>query len=295
MRSEFDSLPTPDYGRDSGWLSLPARPDSPVDLFYLHPTVAAGPAWFGDPSDETMDAAATRVASADVRAFPGLVWAPRYRQASGRAFREIAGDGARAYDESLGDVERAFDVFADRTGDRPFVLAGHSQGARHVLSLLAGRIAGTPTADRLVAAYAVGVGVAVRGFAERFPGLALTGAAGRPGCVISWNTFLDGADSSALLGRTAGPIACVNPLTFDPDESDAGPERHLRGTADTDAPRVGARVRAGVLHVTPVVEGSLADAALPGGALHPVDITLFHENIRADAEQRVSAHRDGRR
>jgi pimeloyl-ACP methyl ester carboxylesterase len=282
MLAEFDSLAAPDYAEADGWLPLEPREAGPNDLFYLHPTVDTGPGWFGDPFDHATDAAAEAVAESQASAFPGRVWAPRYRHASSRAFRALGGEGDAAYALGYRDVERAFAAFIRSTGDRPFILAGHSQGARHVLSLLAERIAGTPVAERLVAAYAIGVGVARDGFGERFPGLTLLGPPGQSGCVLSWNSYLEGADPAALLARTPGPIACVNPLSFDE-----------RAPIATGA-RVTARSDGGVLFVEPHAPGALDGASLPGGNLHPVDIELFRDSIRADATLRVESHRGGR-
>ncbi len=44
----------------------------------------------------------------------------------------------------------------ERNGDRPFILAGHSQGTFHAARLLGERIAGTPLAEKMVAACLVG-------------------------------------------------------------------------------------------------------------------------------------------
>ena len=58
------------------------------------------------------------------------------------------------------DVEAAFDYFLEQIGpDQPFIIAGHSQGSLHLQTLLFERINGTPTADRIVAAYLIGWGV----------------------------------------------------------------------------------------------------------------------------------------
>src|SRR3546814_15517433 len=57
---------------------------------------------------------------------------PRYRQASSRAFAERLGDGAKAYALAYGDVLRAFRSYvAHDNHGRPFIIAGHSQGALH--------------------------------------------------------------------------------------------------------------------------------------------------------------------
>jgi pimeloyl-ACP methyl ester carboxylesterase len=282
IEREFARIAAPNYADASGWLIVDwdARAEArSVDVFYVHPTAWVGPGWFADPLDAEVDVAVGAIASTHLPAFPGRVWAPRYRHATSRAFREIGQHGDHAYAAAYRDIERAFVSFTARTGDRPFILAGHSQGARHALALLADHVAGTPLAARLIAAYVPGVGLALETFAARFPGLKLFGRPGSVGCVLSWNTFLDGADPSALLSRTAGPLACVNPLTFDSDR----PEQ------------AGVRSSGGVLFVTPNGAATLGTAVLPdenarGGNLHTLDIPLFRESIRADALQRIAAH-----
>jgi pimeloyl-ACP methyl ester carboxylesterase len=282
IEREFASIAAPDYSDASGWLIVDwdARAEArSVDVFYVHPTAWAGPGWFADPLIAEVDVAVDAIAATHLGAFPGRVWAPRYRHATSRAFREIGDLGDHAYAAAYRDVERAFLAFIARTGDRPFILAGHSQGARHVLSLLADHVAGTPLLARLVVAYAPGVGLDRHTFASRFAGLELTGRPGSVGCVLSWNTFLDGADPSTLLSRSAGPIGCVNPLTFDAERPEVA----------------GVRSSGGVLFVSPEVVGSLDSSLLPsgnahGGNLHVLDIPLFRENIRADALVRIAAH-----
>src|SRR3546814_14637668 len=88
----------------------------------------------------------------------GEVWAPRYRQATLGAFlatdRVTAG---KAIDAAYRDVEQAFDAFIEaQPKNRPIILAGHSQGALHLTTLLKNKIAGTPLAKRIAAAYVIG-------------------------------------------------------------------------------------------------------------------------------------------
>src|SRR6185369_17329705 len=70
----------------------------------------------------------------------GKVWAPRYRQAAYGAFLLKSDDAKKALDFAYGDVARAFDRFVSEAGDRPIILAGHSQGALHLERLLREKI-----------------------------------------------------------------------------------------------------------------------------------------------------------
>ena len=57
-------------------------------------------------------------------------------------------DAQKALDLAYGDVAAAFDQFVKEAGDRPIILAGHSQGALHLERLLREKIAGKPIAKR---------------------------------------------------------------------------------------------------------------------------------------------------
>ena len=123
------------------------------------------------------------------------------------------------------------------------------------------------------------MGLAVDTFAARFPGLTLNGRPGTVGSVLSWNTYLDGADPTTLLSRSVGPIACVNPLSFDDDRREVA----------------GVRVSGGALFVAPDVAESLdttgrQSESVRRGNLHASDIPLFQETVRADALRRITAH-----
>jgi hypothetical protein len=86
----------------------------------------------------------------------GEIWAPKYRQATFGAFLTGEADAGKALDFAYRDVAAAFDEFVKESGDRPIILAGHSQGALHLERLLREKVAGKPIAKRIVAAYVVG-------------------------------------------------------------------------------------------------------------------------------------------
>src|SRR3546814_7100587 len=115
---------------------------------------------------------------------------PRYRQASSRAFAERLGDGAKAYALAYGDVLRAFRSYvAHDNHGRPFIIAGHSQGALHGLRLIREEIAGTPLAARLVIAYLPGLGIPMSALHADIGACAVPG---QTRSVASWNRFAAG-------------------------------------------------------------------------------------------------------
>ena len=75
-------------------------------------------------------------------------------------------------------------------GDRPIILAGHSQGALHLERLLREKVAGKPIAKRIVAAYVVGWPISTTADLPAL-GLPACTAPDQAGCILSWMTFGD--------------------------------------------------------------------------------------------------------
>ncbi|HEX8622321.1 MAG TPA: DUF3089 domain-containing protein [Allosphingosinicella sp.] len=236
------------YESDSTWLCLPGRADAcggplattalnangygstgqalpnkdaAVDCFYVYPTISRDPGLNSDiePGLEENATAAVQIArfGSVCRTF-----APIYRQVTLAALpRAFAGEDLREnFDMAYQDVGHAWREFlAHRNQDRPFVLIGHSQGAIHLLRLLAEEIEGRPEAKRMLSAILLGwpvevpEGKRVGGSLKSTP---LCSRVGETGCVITYMTFRASAPPSAdaFLGRAAraGMTAgCTNP------------------------------------------------------------------------------------
>jgi hypothetical protein len=191
-------------------------------------------------------------------------------------------------------------------GDRPIILAGHSQGALQLERLLRERIAGKPLARRIVAAYVVGWPIDT---GSDLPALGLPActAADQAGCILSWMTFGDPANPELILDqwtktkglnggeRKRDGILCVNPI--DGAENGAAPPKDNPGTlvpsadlrsATLEPGKVGAHCDKGLL----IIDGQvppLGPFVLPGNNYHVYDYALFWGAIREDAERRLAA------
>jgi hypothetical protein len=318
----------PDYTKDSSWVARPELPDDPAlwlpegisrstvgdaAVFFIHPTTyLANDRWNapliagGDTSFRT-----NLFVQSEASAFNGVgqVWAPHYRQAAFGAFLLKSEDAQKALDFAYQDVSAAFDQFLKHAGKRPIILAGHSQGALHLMRLLRERIAGTPLAKRLIAAYVVGWPIDV---GSDLPAIGLPACAtpSDTACVLSWMSFGEPANPSLILdqwkhtkGVTGGErkpddILCVNPITgtqngLAPPGANPGtlvPSADFK-SASLAAGQVGARCDKGLL----IVDGQippLGPYVLPGNNYHVYDYALFWEAIRQDAERRLNAWHD---
>uniref|UniRef100_UPI0035C95A68 DUF3089 domain-containing protein n=1 Tax=uncultured Sphingomonas sp. TaxID=158754 RepID=UPI0035C95A68 len=305
------------------WLARPDVPGNPAlwvppgyrpgvapraAVFFIHPTSFLERSRWNAPLDnrEANDRAALFLRG-QASAFNaiGAVWAPRYRQATFGAFLTTQADARRALNLAYGDVAAAFDAFVAQAGDRPIILAGHSQGALHLLRLLREKVAGTPLAKRVVAAYVVGWPVS-RSVDLPALGLPECRTADQAGCLLSWQSFAEPADPALVLDaydassgvdrkpRRGTPMVCTNPLTGTPDAAapaDANlgtllPAADL-ATATIEAKRVPARCDArGLLLIG--APPALGGYVLPGNNYHVYDYSLFWANVRADAARRLA-------
>lgn len=308
----FDDSPhpsPPDYAQAQNWMFRETAGDGrAADIFYIQPTTYRAQEWNQDLANQAANRwTDVSVGDRQVSAFADCCrrFVPRYRQASSRAFTAMQGDGPKAYALAYSDVVRAFRAYiAHDNGNRPFILAGHSQGALHGLRLIREEIAGTPLARRLVVAYLPGIGMPI-GALPADVGACTTPRQTR--CIASWNSFDGDADTSGYVARatqdyvglTGGrALFCVNPLTFDTRRPDAGfrsGKGALPGPA-VDGARpaivrhhVSARCDGNVLRVTTKL--GLSVERLPGGNLHMNDIAFFWGDIRANSAVRVKAWR----
>lgn len=235
------------------------------------------------------------------------LWAPKYRQAAAGAFLTNRPEAQQAIDAAYADVAQAFDYFLDSVDeDKPIVLAGHSQGAAHILRLLQDRVAGTPLEARIAAVYAPGWPVSVEHDLPSLPFPACA-SADQGQCLLAWSAFSDDGDADMIMRRYeatvgydgeprgTGPILCVNPLTGSAN-GDAPASANL-GTLVPDetlskgelvAGAIPARCGAnGLLYIGDPPE--LGEGVLPGGNYHVYDIPLFWKNLQEDVIARVKA------
>jgi Protein of unknown function (DUF3089) len=237
------------YSADSAWLCLPGRndvcstplpttalnsngygstgrssvaTDAPVDCFYIYPTVSRDRGLNSDMragGDERI-AAETQFARFASVCRP---FAPIYRQMTVASIAAYATgtDVSQAGLIAYRDVRDAFRQYLrSRSGGRPFVLIGHSQGSLMLQQLIAEEIETDPALrKRMLLAILPGYnllvprGRLVGGTLQRTP---LCSRRGETGCVLSWVSFRERnvPPAGAIFGFADKPgmtVACTNP------------------------------------------------------------------------------------
>lgn len=325
-----DTIPAaPDYTQWSGWAVGDPAKQTPADLrpqgvdypkaqniaiFYVHPTSYwSNDNWNGPVDDPAhLKRLNELYLSGQASAFApyGALYAPFYRQAALGAFLARDDDMLRALQVAYGDVARAFESFLARIGpDTPFVLAGHSQGTLHLLTLLHTQVQPRGLTDRMIAAYLIGWPISVD--ADLPATIPPCDTALQTRCAISWQSFGPDGDASDIetvyaaspsfsgQDKAGTAMLCVNPLTFERTSTPAPAALNIGGVAAAGgantlaAPQaglVGARCDgAGILYLDRKPGGTFDNLVLPGENYHPQDLQLFYRNLQQNVEQRIQA------
>ncbi len=321
--------PAPDYRLKESWaarpghdpysdrapVGVPLQERLPVDVFFIHPTSYLGHAYWNAAID---DPAATTslprilVSQASPFGATARLFAPRYRQAAFGAFIANNADTQKAVATAYADIETAFDRYMkDDNNGRPFIIAGHSQGALLGSMLLKNRIDGTDLAKRLIAAYLPGWPLSRSHDVGALQDIAACATKTDTACLISWQTFGEGGNpdyletayrqQKGLDGQTKQTSAklCHNPVSWIPDGA-SNRALHLGAVPPVLSPEASlppALPKAfsaycgsdGFLYISPAPDMYFSRLLLPGSNYHAYDIHLFSMDIRANVRDRASA------
>lgn len=246
-----DVEPTkPDYSDFKNWAARPendaqqfyvpdesfqvTKKDNDVDVFYIHPTGFYEKKWNSDMDRGKSAFERTEIMLANqASAFNEScnIYAPEYRQATYFSFFDKNQNGKQALDLAYTDVESAFDYFIQNDNrDRPFIIAGHSQGALHAQRLIINRIQGTSLQERFICAYAIGYMIPDNLYDNLFPSIKRSENYNDTNCIVCWSTVVEGFKRSrektpfwTPSGWTSEPmiqkIVSTNPFSWTNDSN----------------------------------------------------------------------------
>lgn len=282
-----DSIPLPLRGEPG---------DSSVDVFFLHPTTFTKARDKRQPNaaiDDDYINAKTDYSSilyqASVFNQHCRVFAPRYRQAHIWNFlKKDKEAAANAFDLAYEDIKESFQFYLQTwNGDRPIILASHSQGSMLAERLLKEFFEGKPLQKKLVTAYVLGWAVPK----EYFSSLKMCEDSLQTGCLCSWRTLRRNFVPS-YLKKEKGNSYVTNPLTWTTGTEYASRKMNkgsvltkfntvFRNTTD-------AQISNGLLYVK--------HPKFPWSFLyftrnyHIGDINLYYMNLRENIRQRIVAY-----
>ncbi len=304
-----------------------------ADVFFIHGTAYFGDQWVSEAHDANAKTIVDGPLMAmDATAFNGCcrVFAPRYRMPQFASIDRTSGDGRNAIELAFTDIVRAWDSYImEDNGGRPVIIVGHDVGAVLAQRLIDLRITPmTRVSERMVAAYLIGGGIALKRFNASFNMLHPCESVEDRFCIVAWETFVEGTDPDdhpnakeawaerawTFLNEEAR--LCTNPITFKKDgaatatdnlgalplglDISLGLNRMMGAIPTADANKfktlpelkkgyTGATCKDGFLMVPKPKDDVFAYGWRGNGNLHLSDITLFWASIRQHAIEQIDA------
>ena len=303
-----------DYSQRTKWYKQP-KITKEFDTFYIYSTM-----YFGinesDPDYATLDNA-EMLAGIDIEhAIKSSVFEestnlfiPFYRQSSMRYATEVfQKDGS--IDAALagmpyGDITAALDYyFKNFNNGRPFIIAGHSQGAAILRLVLKKYFKEHPDYyKRMVAAYAIGYSITKEDL-EANPHMKFATGETDTGVIISWhaegpkNVEANAPIPNVIIAKNG---IAINPLNWKLDETYAPASENLGSivgdekTGKTEICDIGGDAQVCLARGTVVtnakaVPNEMTDLAGPQ-CFHQDDYAIFYNNIKANVAKRIAAYK----
>lgn len=295
-----------DYSDKNNWLNIPSSSNE-ADVFYLYPTL-----WSREDTNESIICTInyapmlkdiTNVMNEQTGIFDevGNIYAPLYRQADAiyllNPKNNISKEEQNKYFYSYPkeDAIAAFDYYIKNYNkNKPFILAGHSQGAMMIKEILIDYFKTNENLkNRMIAAYIFGYSITQKDLDEN-PHLRFANSEYDTGIIISYNTEspdFNGYNPTLLEGALS-----INPITWTLDETLASKEQSLganiasnygKPTKISDAKIDKARgvVKCSTINPDDFYLGGIFEK----GVYHIYDIALYYYDLKENAQKRVNA------
>jgi len=320
--SPFDhsvTPPPPDYSLDTSWAALPQRVDNAdivppeslarnaqnearVDVFFIHPTTFFSPWSWNAAADNSFTNLVTDAVfiSQQASVFNGTarIFAPRYRQMSIGAFN--SSDEDEALNVAYSDIKRAFTHYLQHAGgNRPIIVAGHSQGSRHGYRLLLEFFAKSSLKDRLIAAYLPGMFFPDGPHNTRESDIQICSSSKQTKCIVSWMIFGQSGRGEKWAGSPPATQSyiCVNPVSWRSDEEKVLQQWHkgsipFTGFGGLSKPHynlIDTQCKDGFLYISEPKKAGYTRMLFPGLNYHLYDYNLVYFDVRDNVAERTKA------
>ena len=298
-----------DYSRPENWAYCESgESEKPVDVFFVCPVVL-----FGNQENRNMDFADTQaranfvgavnmergIYDADARFF-----APYYGMAGLSVYEMPEAEGEKYLKLAYKDVRAAFLYYLAKYNDgRPFILAGFSQGADHVLRLMKEFFRDEELQDNLVAAYPIGWRVTVEEL-RAAPYLHFAEGERDTGVIVTFNTEEPSVAWSPIIPEGVRALA-INPLNWRTDWKEADKSLNkgacfvdVSGNIVKEIPHLtGAYIdmKRGALKAPDVSPEAYPSglSIFPPGVYHIYDYQFFYRNLQENVAARIEAYFSG--
>ena len=291
--------PAPDYSYEKMWYNVldckgnqsngEQTNDSGVDVFYIPSTWEFD--WYTEDSiichyaditnQKHLDDMSIEMRKvAEYMADGNRFYSPFYRHITLNTWATLNEDTIRArYNKiSFVDIQTAFNYFLNNYNEqRPFILAGFSQGGKSVVELM--KTMSEETSNRMVAAYVLGYKVTDEDIATA-PWIRAAQDSIGTGVTICYNSVSHVKYTKDILCK--GNVMCINPVNWRTDNTPATLHDTITVTLDTNYKVL----------VLDGFDGSYLPNILDiinTGDLHGIEPWVYSECLRKNIKQRIAA------
>jgi len=286
-----------------------SRDTQPVDVFWVYPTILSDDTtYLMDIADPKLKEKAewTLVEQASIFDGQANIYAPYYRQNNVKINPIMLTDARPIFDLGQQDLIRAFDYFLKNfnKGERPIILAAHSQGSVRTVELSkAGELltGDAESLKRLVAAYTIGYSITPDDL-EINPLMRICENAADTGCFIMYNTISDEEDKEKEAPTILPGTFVVNPLNWKtgnepaPASANIGaaffrhenPENPVRYKNFAAAQKKGNALV--ITDISNPEELPATSVTFPKGVYHMYDYAIFYGNLRKNVGDRIRSY-----
>ena len=298
---------TIDYSQIDNWLSLPENNNKNVDVIYFYPTTfgkeTPSAPNVSDIDDINMRNGAKHCLATQASVFEEScnVFAPYYRQISADFALTLSNDETNellSY-SATHDPAIALDYYFEHYNNgKPFILAGHSQGANILVMLLANYFKEHPEHySKMIAAYVIGYSV-TKDYLQENNHLKFAQKANDVGVIISYNT--EGPNNKGHHNAVVTPGAIsINPLNWKLDETPASASENLgslnhkgiivEGFADAQIDLNRGVVVCSSVDPKHYAVPAPADILFGPECYHAFDYGFYYMNLRQNVADRIKA------
>ncbi len=305
----------PDYNKSESWIEHPAhfcKKQQPVDVFWIYPTILSDDStYLMDIKDEQLrkSAAWTLVGQASIFDGQANIYAPYYRQNNVKINPIMLTKAKAIFQLGQNDLIAAFDYFMKNInkGERPIILAAHSQGSVRLVELSkSGHLltADSSSLKKLIAAYAIGYSITPDDLRIN-PLMKISENAEQTGCFICYNTISDAVGKEKQAPTILSGTFVVNPLNWKTDSTFAPASLNLGAVffnhEDPTKPQkfpefAAAQKKGNALIITDISHPEMLPATsltFPEGVYHIYDYAIFYDNLRKNVGDRIRAYQKG--
>ncbi|WP_304332518.1 DUF3089 domain-containing protein [Brachyspira innocens] len=301
---------TSDYSDKNNWLNIAENQNErEADVFYLYPTT-----WSRENTNEDMICSidspsmrryTTNVMIEQTGIFEEIasIYAPFYRQADAIYLLDknnnISEEEKNKYFYSAPkeDAIAAFDYYIKNYNNgRPFILAGHSQGAMMIKQILIDYFKTNENLkNRMIAVYIFGYSVTKKDLEEN-PHLRFANNEYDTGVIISYNT--ESPDFNGYNPTLLEDSIAINPITWTTEETLASKEQSLGANiytnygiptkiADAKVDKKRGVVKCSTINADDFYFGG--QSIFEKGVYHAYDISLYYYDLKENAKKRLNA------